>query len=449
MTDDHLPRYRYWGDRKPNARLAKVGVATFMDAFLEAMNEDGDATPQPVAPEENPTVAVFRLYAPFDSWGGWWGINAEDVSTALDALPASVATLIIRINSPGGEVPEAMTILNMLRAHKAKTIAVVDGWAVSAASFVACGCDETVMSPGAEAMIHDARIFAYGDPAGLRKMADRMDTTSNNLAAIYVDKAGGTEADWRVVMAPETWYTAKEFVEVGLADRVAVVPDAGFTDTPGSDEPEADSVDGDAAENVFDLSLYRYAGRNQAPAPAAIMRHPKPPTASADGLSKKEGATLVDFTDEQIATLREQVGFPENADAGTITAAVAEALAERADAPLAASTDVPEGSVVVSKAEWEETRGDAQRGSAAALKLHEMQREASLDANKDKFLPANRDAWRSEYDKNPKATVEALQKRPVVIPLDELGHEVDSSGESAANTVEALRENPAYQNWEL
>lgn len=441
MTDDQLPRYRYWGDKKPDARLAKLAVSTALT--LNAL-EAGDTA---AATEAQPTVAVLRMYAPIDSWGGWWGINAEEVSTALDALPESVETIILRINSPGGEVPEAMTILNMLRAHKAKLIAVVDGWAVSAASFIAVGCDETVMSPGTEMMIHDARIFCYGDPAFLRKMAARLDTTSDNIASIYAEAAGGSEADWRALMGPETWYTAKEAVDAGLADRVDVVPDAGVTDTPGADPEETQDPFEDDPENVFDLSMYRYPGRNRAPAPAAITQHHRPPAASAGGSHPNpEGAKLVDLNDEQIATLRKQVGFPEDADAATITAALVEALEEHADP--APNNSVPAGHVTVSKAEWQEMRGDAQRGAEAAKKLHERDREAALDKYADRYLPANRQSWREEYDRNAKATVEALEKRPIVIPLDELGHEIDNAGEEA-QSLDDVRNEPAYQNWRM
>lgn len=444
MTDQ-LPRYRYWGDKKPDARLANLVVATAPDMAALAL-EDGAP-----ADTDQPTVAVLRMYAPIDSWGGWWGISAEEVSGALDALPQSVETIILRINSPGGEVPEAMTILNMLRAHRARIIAVVDGWAVSAASFLFAGCDERVMSPGTQMMIHDARIFGYGDPAFYRKTAVRLDTDSDNIASIYVEAAGGTEADWRALMGPETWYTAKEAVVAGLAQRVDVVPDAGITDTPGADDP-VDPLEGDGAEDIaFDLSMYRYAGRNQAPAPAAIAtRRPKPPTASADGSTQPEGAAVVDLNDKQIASLREQVGFAEDADADTIVKAVTEALEERAtpETPETTTAAAPAGQVLVSKAEWDEMRGDAQRGAAAAKRLHETEREAALDQYRDRYVPANRQSWRDEYDRNPKATIEALEKRPVVIPLDELGHEVDEST-SGEKSLDDVRSDPAYQNWSM
>lgn len=444
MTDP-LPRYRYWGDRKPDARLATLAVRTARN-----LEDLASSTPRAVADDEaTATIAVLRLYAPIDSWGGWWGVNAEEVSAALDALPSSIESIVLRINSPGGEVPEAMTILNMLRAHKARLTAVVDGWACSAASFIAAGCDETVMSPGTEMMIHDARIFAYGDPALLRKTADRLDTTSDNVASIYVGKAGGTEADWRALMSAETWYTAKEAAAAGLADRVDVVPDAGITDTPGADDPDPDPLEGeDPMDSAFDLSIYRYAGRNHAPAPAALGQPHRPPAASADGsITTEGGESAVAFTDEQITNMRRQLGVAEDADEATILAALDEALDERSEPT---GGNVPEGAVVVSRAEFEELRGDAQRGAAAAQRLHEREREAALDTYRDRYLPANRQSWSDEFDRNPQATLEALSSRPVVIPTDEIGTDSDAQGEDSPTAkVDEIRSTPAYQNWEL
>jgi hypothetical protein len=59
--------------------------------------------------------------------------------------PDDTTEIRLHINSPGGEVYEGLAILNLLRNHKAHVVAVVDGLAASAASFIAAGADEVVM----------------------------------------------------------------------------------------------------------------------------------------------------------------------------------------------------------------------------------------------------------------------------------------------------------------
>lgn len=195
-------------------------------------------------------VATIHLYDPIDSWGGDWGVSAKEFSTVLAALPDDVTEIRLHINSPGGEVFEGIAILNALRNHPANVVAVVDGLAASAASFIACGADECVMGRNTQLMIHDAWGICIGAAADMRDLAVRLDQISDNIASVYAAKAGNDIAGWRASMLAETWYSADEAVSAGLADRV-------------------DGDKKDDAKNAFDLSMFTYAGRAEAPDPAA------------------------------------------------------------------------------------------------------------------------------------------------------------------------------------
>lgn len=205
-------------------------------------------------------VATIRLYDPIDSWGEYWGVSAKEFAQVLDQLPATTTEIRLHVNSPGGDVFDGVAILNALRTHAARVVVIVDGIAASAASFIAAGADELVMAPNSELMIHDAWGLVVGNAADMHQMADLLDHLSNNIASIYAQKAGGTVDTWRAAMQAETWYSAQEAVDAGLADRVAET-------TPP------------AAANRFDLSIFTYAGRAAAPAPGT---RPEPaPAASA------------------------------------------------------------------------------------------------------------------------------------------------------------------------
>lgn len=224
-----LPLYRFRGHQPP-----KAGVRA---SVLDASAEEG--------------VATLRLYDPIDSWGGEWGVSAKEFVRSLDALPDDTAEIRLHINSPGGEVYEGITILNALRNHKARVVAVVDGLAASAASFIATGADEVVMGRNSQIMIHDAWGMGIGNAEVMRDLAGRLDKISDNIASVYAAKAGGTVEDWRAAMLAETWYSAEEAVDAGLADGVEEAPD---------EQPKAS----------FDLSVFQYAGREQAPPPAPV-----------------------------------------------------------------------------------------------------------------------------------------------------------------------------------
>lgn len=410
MKPVKLTRTRFWGDRTPPAPDNKAAV------FSMAVVENA------ANPKTNGTTATLRIYGPLDSWGGWWGVSAKEVADALDELDDSVATVQVRLNSPGGEAFEGVAIMNLLRAHKAKTVAVVDGLAASAASIIAAGCDELVMSPGSELMIHDASTYAYGDAAEMEKAQRMLDSVSSTIASVYAAKAGGSTEDWRELMRAETWYTAEEAVTAGLADRSETVPDAGPTETAGS-EPTAPS-EGDV-EDLFDLSWFNYAGRSKAPAPAAIAVH-KPPTASAGGSIKTEGDTAVT---DLAANLRTKLGITaEDADEATILAALDEALAERAEPKSTPTAKVPEGMVLVDSAVLEDLKTGAAAGRSAQQELENQARDRVIDdaIKAGKTTPARREHWVKSWAadaEGTKALLDALEPG-LAVPTNELGHAV-------------------------
>jgi ATP-dependent protease ClpP protease subunit len=227
------PKYRFHGNRNPANRERTPILAQEPSASVK----DG--------------VAKMRLYDVIDSWGGSWGISALEFLSALDEIGEDVEEIRLHINSPGGEVWEALAILNSLRAHPARLVAIVDGIAASAASFIAAAADETIMSPNTQLMIHDAWGLCIGNAADMRNTGGILDQISDNIASIYADKSGGTTAEWRAIMLDEGWYSAQEAVDAGLADKIA------------GEEPAEDP------EDAFDLKGIglKYNGRADAPPP--------------------------------------------------------------------------------------------------------------------------------------------------------------------------------------
>jgi ATP-dependent protease ClpP protease subunit len=175
---------------------------------------------------------------------GYFGVTAQDFVSDLRRVDAS--NIELHLNTPGGDVFDGIAIYNALKEHDAAVDVVVDSLAASAGSFIAMAGDTVTMTRNATMMIHDAHGLVIGNASDMTEMAGLLDKMSDNIASIYAERAGGSIADWRGAMRAESWYSADEAVEAGLADEVK-----------GSAKPD----------NTFDLSIYSYAGRDQAPAP--------------------------------------------------------------------------------------------------------------------------------------------------------------------------------------
>jgi ATP-dependent Clp protease protease subunit len=150
---------------------------------------------------------------------GLWGITAKDFIDELKKVSAKNITL--RINSPGGEVFDGLAIYNALKRHAAQVTVTVDGIAASMASVVAMAGDKISMPENAMLMIHDPWGLAIGSADELRDLAETLDKIKSGLISTYVNKSGQTPEKIAELMADESWLTAKEAVELGLADEIA------------------------------------------------------------------------------------------------------------------------------------------------------------------------------------------------------------------------------------
>jgi ATP-dependent Clp protease, protease subunit len=150
---------------------------------------------------------------------GAFGTPAKAFHDELKAL-GPVAELTVRINSPGGAVFDGVAIYNALKRHDAAITVWVDGIAASIASVIAMAGDEIVVPENAMLMLHDPSGLVMGTAADMRAMAEALDRMKAGMVAAYRDKCGRDDAEIEALMAAETWLSAQEALELGLADRV-------------------------------------------------------------------------------------------------------------------------------------------------------------------------------------------------------------------------------------
>lgn len=147
-------------------------------------------------------------------------VSAQSVIKELEKYKGQAVT--VRINSGGGDVFEAHAIYNALRRHGSRVTVEVDSLAASAASFIAMAGDTISMAQNAMMMVHEAWTFAIGNKNELRKSADLLDKIDQTIRDIYAARAGtkSTAEQISELVKNETWLTAQEAVDTGLADSI-------------------------------------------------------------------------------------------------------------------------------------------------------------------------------------------------------------------------------------
>ena len=171
---------------------------------------------QPRASVHEP--AVLQIFDQIgEDWFGGSGISAKAFSDALQSV--GPGPLVVEINSPGGNVWDGLAIYNMLRGRQAPVTTRVVGIAASIASVIALAGDTIEMAEASLFMIHDPSGMVAGTSEDMRKMANALDQHAEILAGIYTKRTGKTSAQIRAAMTAETWFTAKEAIQFGLADK--------------------------------------------------------------------------------------------------------------------------------------------------------------------------------------------------------------------------------------
>lgn len=151
----------------------------------------------------------------------WYGdeITPKQFKLELDAL-GDIKYLNIYFNSPGGDVFAGHSIFTILKRHPAYKIGYIDGVAASIASLVAMACDKIIMYPNTMMMIHLPWTRGEGNAIYFRKLAEDLDKVGESMIAAYKQKTGLDEDKIRKIMETESWFTAKDCLELGFADEI-------------------------------------------------------------------------------------------------------------------------------------------------------------------------------------------------------------------------------------
>lgn len=159
----------------------------------------------------------------------FFGYTAFSPRTVRDAIDNDTdGELTLEINSGGGSVFAGFEIYSILRNAKCRTVAEVQSLAASAASTIISGCSTVRMSPVAQIMLHLPSLTTEGNQADHRDSIRLLNSITDSILNGYESKCGdkATRDRLETLMRNETWLTAEEAVELGLADEIIDSVDA-------------------------------------------------------------------------------------------------------------------------------------------------------------------------------------------------------------------------------
>lgn len=137
--------------------------------------------------------------------------------------------ITLYINSLGGEVTSGLAVYDVIRLMESPVNTVCIGMAASMGAILFLAGRHRSMLPHTRLMIHDP-LYESGNIGGkksceIQRELDKLNETREALAEIIAEKTGKSVDEVYKVTAEDTYYSAKEALEFGLATEI--ITDAG------------------------------------------------------------------------------------------------------------------------------------------------------------------------------------------------------------------------------
>lgn len=145
-------------------------------------------------------------------------LSSAYVQTQLQA--AAGQDVEVHISSVGGSAFDAIAIYDLLKKYPGNVTTYIDALAASAASIVAMGGKNVIMSKYALLMIHKPMVGTGGNADELLKDVQMLNIVQARLAQIYIDKTGLDGATVNGLIDSVTWLSADQALDLGFIDQV-------------------------------------------------------------------------------------------------------------------------------------------------------------------------------------------------------------------------------------
>ena len=169
-----------------------------------------------IMPEED---RMFMQYMGLD------GVSFNSIDEFIASIPEDDDTIDMRINSPGGVVPEGWAIIDKLRATGKKITATIEGDAASMAAIVLLAASERKAYKHARLLIHDAYFPEYTLAGAYRKedlekLAASLEEDNQRALDFMVERTGADREKLEALMKEDKFIGMEEAKELGFIHEI-------------------------------------------------------------------------------------------------------------------------------------------------------------------------------------------------------------------------------------
>jgi ATP-dependent protease ClpP protease subunit len=156
-----------------------------------------------------------------DQTGRFEGIDGQSFADEINWINSdpSVSAINVRINSAGGSVIDGFSIFSAIKNSKKPVSTFIEGLGASISGIIFQAGQKRYISDFGRLMVHDP---SFGTPIEFmsEKQRKALESFRDQLVTILTNNSKLTETEISDLMARETWFTAEQTIENGLADEI-------------------------------------------------------------------------------------------------------------------------------------------------------------------------------------------------------------------------------------
>lgn len=129
--------------------------------------------------------------------------------------------ITLLLNTNGGDVYEALGIIDYMQTLSIPVNVIARGRAMSAGAMILCaGTGLRAASKNTTIMVHEASANIMGKSADIKANAEHIDELEEDFYKLMADKTNQDEDYWRKACRKDFYMTAEKAKELGLIDEV-------------------------------------------------------------------------------------------------------------------------------------------------------------------------------------------------------------------------------------
>jgi ATP-dependent Clp protease protease subunit len=129
--------------------------------------------------------------------------------------------ITLLLNTNGGDVYEALGIIDYMQTVSVPINVIARGRAMSAGAMILCaGTGLRAASKNTTIMVHEASANIMGKSADIKANAEHIDELEEDFYKLMAEKTNQNEEFWRKACRKDFYMTAEKAKELGLIDEV-------------------------------------------------------------------------------------------------------------------------------------------------------------------------------------------------------------------------------------